>query len=69
MADPEPRLAASTRPRRGSPAAVPAPAAVPEPPPDQASEDVGRRIRALENRLAAQAWDIKGLTAQRDEAV
>jgi Rhamnan synthesis protein F len=34
-----------------------------------ASSDPEHSIRVLENRLAAQAWDIKGLTAQRDEAL
>ena len=37
-------------------------------PPPEPEADLRRTIRVLENRLAAQAWDIKGLTAQRDQA-
>src|SRR6185437_8461876 len=59
MSGAEPRLTAPARPRAARTQATQA---------APADDEAARRIRALENRLSAQAWDIKGLTSQRDEA-
>ena len=65
MAGPEQLVetrAGTGRPQRAAKAAAVAPLAADRVP------ELQHAIRTLENRLSAQAWDIKGLTAQRDEA-